>query len=759
MLVNATLALLLLSKPNPAPAASAAHPFSPFAVRLLPSPFSEAMDVDHRYLLSLDPLRLLHNVYQHSGLPTRGKPYGGWEQSGLASHSLGHYMSACAAMYAATGDEKLKDKVALIVDELERCQNARSDGFITGIPDAGKIFDPIAKGVVNSKGFDLNGGWSPWYTVHKLFAGLEDAFTILQNKKALKIARRLGDWAIEDTKALDDAGWQKMLSCEHGGMNESLANLSELSGEAKYMDLAHKFYHKAVLDPLAERKPGLNGKHGNTQIPKAIGAARIYELTGDEKFKTIAAYFWDEVTQDHTYANGGNTMGEHFGPPKQLRDRLSVSTTETCNTYNMLKLTEHLYAWDGASARMDYYERALYNHILASQNHTTGMFCYFVPLVSGANKVFSDPENTFTCCHGTGMENHAKYNEAIYWRQGNGLNVNLYIPSTLDWKERGVTVRLETRYPDDGAVKISFQSAKTAKFPVRLRVPGWVTDKVKVSVNGEKFSTSAKPGDYVTIDRTWSSGDRIEYAMPMSLRSEPMPDAPDRFAVFYGPTLLAGVLDGDQKKRLPVLASHSIDPKSWVRRRGAESVWTTTSLRPSNLELRPFYTIQNESYCVYFDRFDDSQWKRLEAEYRAKEEEERDLKARTLDTFQVGEMQPERDHHLLGEKTSAGTNAGRKWRHAENGGWFSFEMSVDPSQETDLYLTFFGGDRGRTFDLLVDGEKLATITLKATPTGDFYETPYKLPIRGKSKIIVKLQAQPNGYAGGLYGARTIRAKR
>lgn len=365
-------------------------------VSIAAGPFKQAMEADERFLLLLEPDRLLADFREHSGLKAKGQRYGGWESSGLAGHTLGHYLSACAMEYAATGDKRFLDKVNYIVKELDECQQARKTGYLGAIPGEDSVWAQVAAGNIRSRGFDLNGGWSPWYTVHKIMAGLLDAYIYCNNNTALVVEKKMADWTSKEINHLPDSLIQKMLLCEYGGMNEVLVNTYTLTKEKKYLDLSYKFHDVRILDSLAANLDVLPGKHSNTQIPKVIGCIRRYEVTGQKKDSVIAGFFWNTITQHHSYAPGGNSNYEYLGPPDKLNDYLTDNTMETCNSYNMLKLTRHLFSLQPDAHFMDFYERALYNHILASQNHADGMMCYFVPLRMGTRKEFSDTFNTFT---------------------------------------------------------------------------------------------------------------------------------------------------------------------------------------------------------------------------------------------------------------------------------------------------------------------------------------------------------------------------
>jgi len=743
-------------------------------VRLLDGPFKDAMQRDADYLLTLEPDRLLHRFRLYAGLEPKGEIYGGWERAGVSGHSLGHYLSACAMMYASTEDERFRERVDYIVDELKVCQDANGDGYVGGVQDGKRVFAEVRAGDIRSKGFDLNGIWVPWYTEHKLFAGLFDAYRYCDNDKALAVARRLGDWACDLTANLSEALFQKMLACEHGGMNESLAELYAITGDQKYLALSRRFDHKAVLDPLAEGEDCLPGLHGNTQIPKIIGVARRYEVTADPTDGKIAEFFWDRVVHHHSYVTGGHGNFEYFGPPDTLNDRLTSNTTESCNTYNMLKLTRHLLAWHATAEFGDYYERALYNHILGSQNPDDAMMCYFVPLKSGEYKRYSNPFNNFTCCHGTGMENHAKYGDSIYFHD-DSLYVNLFIPSQLHWRKKGLKVRQETSFPADDKVTLTFTCAGPVELAVKVRCPGWAAAPVHMKINGKPVAFSGVPGSYAGPDRVWRDGDKLEIEIPMSLRLEAMPDNPRRAAIFYGPILLAGDLgpveltaattDVSGGPRVPVLVTEDRPPRQWLRRAadpGAPGLAFRTAGvgRPDDVKLIPFYEMHHRRYGVYWDFFTAEQWARRQARYRAELKRQRELKARTIDVLRIGEMQPERDHNVTGEHTSVGEFNGRKYRHATDGGWFSFDMKVLPDEPVDLLCSYWGSDRRRrTFDILIDGTRIATQSLNDNRPGEFFDVTYPIPVeltRGREKVTVRLQAHPDHWAGGLFGCRTMK---
>lgn len=761
------LAALAFTAPQPI-----AEPFPLSAVKLLGGPFAKAHELEASYLLELDPDRLLAGFRANSGIATDAKIYGGWETGGLSGHSLGHYLTACAQEFSRTGDARFKKKIDAIVAGLAECQKARGDGFLMAFRfnngfDRAKldqIWSQVAAGDIRSGGFDLNGMWSPWYVHHKVLAGLLDAHALTGSKQALEVARKFGDWAIQITSKLDDAQWQRMLGCEYGGMNESLAELYSRTKEAKYLDLARKFYDRRVLDPLAEAKDELAGKHSNTQIPKLVGLARLYEATADARDRRTAEFFWNTVVENHTYAIGGNSNGEYLGPAGKLSDRLSSNTAETCNTYNMLRLTRHLFEWNPQAKQMDFYEQAYLNHILASQDPESGGVTYFMPLGTGSHRDYSDKFDNFTCCHGTGMENHTKHGDSAYFQAGGKtLWVNLFMPTELTWKEAKTTIRQETDFPLDGKVALSVVSGG-GNFEMKIRHPGWAVGSIDFTVNGKSIAKSTSPGSYVSVKRAWKKGDRLAFQLPMNLREIPMPDNEKRVALAWGPLVLAADLGSSRAPapRTPVLVTDDRPIGDWLKRSGT-TFSITDAARPTALTLRPFYELHRNRYAVYFDKFTQAEWAADEAAYRAEEARLKELEARTMDHFVIGQMQPERDHKLRSERNDVRDVNGRNIRTAMAGGWFDFEMKVDPSAENVLVMTYWGNDRIRPdFEILVDGKSIGTETLEGRPMNKFFDVEYAIPLestKGKSSVVVKIQPRAGKSGPSVSGARVARVAR
>jgi uncharacterized protein len=753
-------------------------PFEPKDVRLRDGPFKQAMEVNAKYLLSLEPDRLLSGFRTDAGLEPKAGKYGGWEAQGIAGHTLGHYLSACSRMYEDTGDRKFLDRINYTVGQLAECQQANGDGYVAAIPNGKKIFAEIARGDVRAKGFDLNGGWVPWYTLHKEFAGLIDAYRFCGSTQALAVATNLANWAEATTKNLTGEQWQQMLVCEQGGMNESLADLYALTGNTDYLDLAEKFYHRAVMDPLAQGDDSLDGLHSNMQIPKTIGAARLYELTGQERYRDSAKFFWDRVALHRSYAIGGHADAEHFFPIKDFSRHVGAATCETCCTYNMLKLSQHLFAWVPDAVFMDFYERALYNDILASQDPETGMFVYLMSLKPGGFKTYSTPHDSFWCCVGSGMENHARYGDAIYFHDDASLYVNLFIPSELNWREKNLVLRQETKFPESDSTRLTFQCGRPVKLALKIRWPAWAQSPVTVSINGRKQKISGQPGAYVTLDREWRDGDRVEVRLPMKLHMEPLPGTTNLVAVLYGPIVLAGELGmngmppstcaKDQTQFLhwptppaPVFVATPDALLKHIQATGRPLTFRTRGMgQPEDVTLVPLYRIHDQRYSVYWNIFTESEWKAHEAGRQAEMQRQKALETRTVDSVQPGEKQSERDHRVQGEKSDPVEALGRSLRHAYDGGWFAYDLSVPANARADLMITYWGGETGnRTFDILVDGRKIATQSLHQDDPGHFWDKSYPLAeelTKGKTKVTVKFQAHPGNYAGGVFGLRVLK---
>lgn len=604
------------------PVALRAEPFSLTAVRLLDGPFKEAQERDGRYLLTLDPDRMLHNFRVNAGLRPKAPVYGGWESVPTWAdirahgHTLGHYLSACAMMFASTGNLAFKKRCHYIVGELEECQTAAATGLVNAFPDNTAQIDNLVR---TQRAVGV-----PWYTLHKIFAGLRDAYDYCNDPAARTVLVKLSDWAIATTQNMTDAQFEAMLNTEHGGMNEVLADVYAITGDSKYLKLAERFSHKRLLVPLAESRDTLDGLHSNTQIPKVVGFQRIHILTGQPSYSAAARFFWKTVVTTRSFATGGNGDNEHFFPVEEFDRHIpSAKTMETCCSHNMLRLTRLLFMTDPTPGYADYYERALYNTILASQDPDSGMMTYFQSTRPGYLKLYCTPADSFWCCTGTGIENHAKYGDSIYFhgtQDGTDcLYVNLFIASTLSWKERGLALTQATSFPESGRSRLEVTAAGPGEVTLKIRHPGWCS-QATVKVNGTVAAKSQAPGVYIALKRTWKAGDVVEVEVPMALRVEPLRGSTSHLAVLYGPIVLVGALGHPVARgadlhvnertigepfndpiEVPVLVGDPATMAAKIKPAGSPLTFVTVGLgRPAEVTLVPYYRIAHEHYNLYW---------------------------------------------------------------------------------------------------------------------------------------------------------------
>lgn len=597
-----------------------AYAFDLKDIRLLDSPFKQNQERNGKLLLSLKNDELLLNFRITAGINTHihnmASPLGGWEAPHveLRGHSIGHVLSALALMYASTGEEEYKLKSEALITELATVQKElNQDGYLSAFPQ--KLIDRAIQG---------SQVWAPWYTLHKILAGLIDQYLYTDNPLALQVAEKMGTWVYYKVIDLNQEELDRMLIAEAGGIAEPLYNLYALTGNKNYLDAARQFYFRKWLDPLAEEKDILQGHHANTYIPTVLAEVRDYELTNTVKKGNIGRFFWQCVIDHHTYATGGNSDYEHFFAPDSLSKHMSPRTTESCNTYNMLKLAEHLFTWSSDVKYADYYEQALYNHILATQDPETGMMCYFMPFKPGMFKVYSTPKHSFWCCMGTGFENHSKYGEAIYFHDDKGLIVNLFIPSTLDWKEKGIKIHQETSYPETDKITLRVEASKGEKYSIRIRYPSWAKNGAEVKINGRKQRINTTPGSYIELKRLWNSGDVIEICYPMQLRLVPANDNPNLAAIAYGPIVLAGEMGRlglsdpapyakDQldyvqcdvpEGLINTIETEGESLSKWVKALPHEAPLTFELRRcphAESLKLIPYYRLHHQRYVLYWN--------------------------------------------------------------------------------------------------------------------------------------------------------------
>ncbi len=738
-------------------------------VRLLPSLYLDAVEANQRYLHRLEPDRLLHNFHISAGLAPKGARYGGWEGDTIAGHTLGHYLSAVSLMHAQTGDAECRRRAGYIVEELAACQAAHGDGYVAGftrrrqdgvIEDGKALFPELMRGEIRSLGFDLNGCWVPFYNWHKTFAGLFDAETHCGVGSARAVALGLAAYIDRVFAALNDAQVQQVLDCEHGGINESFAELHARTGDPRWLRLAERLRHRRILDPLSRGEDALPWNHANTQIPKLIGLARLHELTGSTAHAGTARFFWETVVRDYSYVIGGNADREYFPAPRTVSKHITEQTCESCNTYNMLKLTRHLYGWQPEARLFDYYERAHLNHIMAHQEPATGMFAYMVPLMSGEHRSFSQPEDSFWCCVGTGIESHAKHGESIWWEAGETLFANLCIPSVANWAARGTRLRMETAYPFGERVTIRIEAA-TQPFELALRVPGWCRG-ASISVNGRAMRGGAVDG-YLRIRRTWRAGDVVALDLPMRLRSEATVDDPSTIALLHGPMVLAadlGPVDQPFAGPAPALVSADLIA-GFTPVDAARGYFRSNGIgRPGDMHFAPFFSQWRRRTAVYFRAFDEAGWRAEEAALAAAEVERQALAARTVDLVRLGEMQPEREHNLEADNSYPVTYRGRYGRDARAHGFFAFRARVAAGPLT-LRATYWGEERNKLFDILVDGETIATQRLSGERPGEFFDVDYPIPptlTQGKEQVTIRFRpSTERDRCGPVFGVRILSA--
>lgn len=760
-----------------------ARPIALEKVRLTGGPLKRAQDLDLEYLLTLEPDRMLAYLRRSAKLDPKAKGYGGWDGDGrqLTGHIAGHYLSAVSLAYTASGDDRFKERADYIVKELKLVQEAQGDGYIGALMDkdnvAGKVrFEDLSKGVIKSGGFDLNGLWSPWYVEHKLFAGLRDAYRYTGDRTALDVEIKFAGWAETILAPLTDEQIQKMLATEFGGMNEVLADLYADTGDARWIELAGKFHHDAIVNPLAEKKDVLQGVHANTQIPKLYGALKVYLYTGNESEGAAAKYFWDEVAQHHTFATGGNSKNEYFGAPDRLNDMVEGRTAETCNVYNMIKMSRTLFSIDPDIRYADYHERALFNHILASQDPDDGRVSYMVPVGGGVQHEYQNKYEDFTCCVGTGMESHALHAYGIYYESGDKLWVSLYTPSTVNWDTQNVKLDVSTDFPIGESASVKVTPKSPHKFTLALRRPYWAGSGFSVKVNGQALKTVSQPDSYIEITRKWKSGDTVELVLPKTLRKEPVPDNPNRFALMWGPLTLAGDLgkemDPESWERLgskagadvPVLVAQDQAVEKWLKPvAGKPGAFRTAGVGlKEDIDFVPFYQLPRRRYAIYWNMFTPDEWQKKSATYAAEQEKRKKLERATVAFAQPGQMQTERDFNQQGEDSSPLQLEGQFGRLATK--WFSFDLPVDPAHPTTLVVTYSNdGRRGMFCEVLVDGQKVGEQAgERRSPQEDvrFFDVNYAVPadlLRDKKKVTVRFAAKDGGPTPGVFGIRTVRA--
>ena len=750
-------------------------------VRLLESPFKAAQQTDMKYLLALDRDRLLAPFLREAGLEAKVKSYGNWENSGLDGHIGGHYLSALSEMYAATGNVELKKRLDYMLDWLERCQLKNGNGYVGGIPGSRELWDAVEAGKADAGSFSLSNRWVPWYNIHKLYAGLIDAYQLTGNEQAKRILLKLSDWCLKITSGMSDAQMQQMLKTEHGGMNEVFADVAALSNDQRYLQMARRFSHRAILNPLLHHVDSLNGLHANTQIPKVIGFMRIAEVGKDASWKDAADFFWNTVVDHRTVSIGGNSVSEHFNPTNNFSSMMeSREGPETCNSYNMLKLSRHLFLYSKDAKYMDYYERTTYNHILSSQ-HPDGGFVYFTPMRPRHYRVYSQPQEGFWCCVGSGLENHGKYGELIYAQDQEDLYVNLYLPSVLQWKARNLSVTQKTRFPFEEQSTLTVELKKSQDFAIKFRYPAWVeTGKLQILVNKKAVTVKRDEHGYAAVRKLWQDGDVITVVLPMQTKAEILPDQSDWVSFVHGPIALAAITDTTGLNGLhadgsrmghvasgplypiqeaPLLVTENRDFAGKIKPvKNKTFTFSAASLivqpQYQNLELIPFYQVHDARYMIYWPFTNQAQLRARQALIKSQEEARLGLDAITVDQVSVGEQQPESDHQFKGEKTENGVFKDRHYRSAK--GFFSYVLKNPDKNAVKLSFTYFDGEKKGDFDLLVNGVLLQSFKMEGKGA-QFADTVLPLPdaLKTQQTLEVVFKAKPGRSTSNIFELRLL----
>ncbi|NGZ73782.1 beta-L-arabinofuranosidase domain-containing protein [Saccharibacillus alkalitolerans] len=693
-----------------------------------------------RYLKSYDIDRLLAGFRETRGLPPLADKYPGWENTEIRGHTLGHYLKALAQAYAVSNDAELLERLNELLGGLAECQ--LESGYLSAFPE--ELFNRVER---------RQPAWVPWYTMHKIVAGLTAAFECAGSSLALELASRLGDWIAARTAAWTPDVQAAVLSVEYGGMNDCLYDLYKLTRSTDHLDAAHRFDELSLFGPVREGRDILTGKHANTTIPKFLGALNRYRTLGEsERFYLEAAEsFWSMVVEHHSYVTGGNSEWEHFGEPDKLDRERSNFTAETCNTYNMLKLSRELFKLSGDPKYADFYENTFLNAILSSQHPHTGMTMYFQPMATGYFKVYSSPFEHFWCCTGTGMESFTKLNDSVYFRAEDGIVVHQYISSELDAEEFGLKLTQRSALPesDTAVFAVSLTRPQTRRVSLSFRLPEWLAGEAQLTLNGARAEYEAQ-GGFAVVDRVWSDGDELELRLPMTLRAIGLPDAPRAVAFKYGPVVLSAGLGREDMTESATGVAVSVPTrnmlvKDFLTVSGSPDEWLNAF--PSNWEKRgrklefvlkgtdeddrlvftPHYKRHGERYGIY--------WRIVEADSPELQRHilERKRKSRaedaTVDSLPVGNDQYELEHGIRGDKTFVDVWDGSTTRRAESGGWFGYTLKVRPHEEQVLEATFFSGHRG---DRPITIEAGGTVIADGVPPSEiprgFHTHRYTLPV-------------------------------
>ena len=757
-------------------------------ITLLEGPLKHARDLNIETLLKYDCDRLMAPYRKEAGLTPKAKCYPNWD--GLDGHVGGHYLTAMA-INAATGNEECRKRMEYIISEIAECAEANCKnhpqwgvGYMGGMPNSQNIWNGFKDGDFRV----YSGSWAPFYNLHKMYAGLRDAWLYCGNEQAKSLFLQFCNWAIHITSGLSDEQMERMLGNEHGGMNEVLADAYAITHEQKYLDCAKRFSHKRLFTPMSQRQDCLDNMHANTQVPKVIGFERISELSGNEDYHVASSFFWDIVTGERSLAFGGNSRREHFPAKDACMDFINdIDGPESCNTNNMLKLTEDLHRRNPEARYADYYELATFNHILSTQHPEHGGYVYFTPARPRHYRNYSAPNEAMWCCVGTGMENHGKYGQFIYTHAGDALFVNLYAASQLDWKERGITLRQETAFPYSENSTITIAEGK-GTFNLMVRYPGWVhPGEFKVSVNGKPADIITGPSSYVSINRKWKKGDVVNINFPMHSSLRYLPNEPQYVALMHGPILLGmktgtesmasliaddsrfGQYAGGPKQpidKAPILINNDIASiPSQLTPVSGKPLHFTLSTRTENKiegELQPFFEIHDSRYMIYWLALTEGSYKQYIDNIAKQEQERQALEASTVDKVQPGEQQPETDHQMETDESYTGHTNNVFYRDARNGHYFSYLMQTDGLTNLKLRLKYWGvGEwKSHEFDIYIDDVLLRSINNTGKyRISEFKAETYDIPatlLQDKKQVRVKFVAKPNKQIGEIYEVRLIK---
>lgn len=761
-------------------------------VRLLDGPFKRACDLNVDVLLQYDTDRLLAPFLKEAGLTPKGESFPNWID--LDGHVGGHYLSALAIHYAATGNEECKRRMDYMVSELKRCQQAHGNGYVGGVPKGMEAWKEIQKGNVGI----VWKYWVPWYNLHKTYAGLRDAWAYGGSEEAKEMFLSLCDWGLGIIAPLTDEQMEQMLGNEFGGMDEVYADAYRMTDDVKYLDAAKRFSHRWLLDSMAAETDNLDNKHANTQVPKVVGYQRIAELSasagrsGDaDTYRKAAVFFWNTVTGKRSLSLGGNSRREHFAASDDCKSYVEDREgPESCNTNNMLKLTEGLFRMSPEARYADFYERAMYNHILSTQHPRHGGYVYFTSARPAHYRVYSAPNSAMWCCVGTGMENHGKYGEFIYSHEGDNLYVNLFVASRLDWKEKGITLTQETAFPDQEASRLTLHMKKAVKARLLIRHPWWSkAGEMKVVCNGKEYAAGSQPSSYIAIERKWKNGDVIEITMPMKVTMEELPNVPEYIAIMRGPILMGARMGTEHLDGLvadnsrwghiahgPLVSVFDtpliIGSKQEIQERlegmkpveGKPLCYTVPGLftdKYRDLQLEPFFRIHDCRYMMYWLSMSPSEYADVQKAMHEAEQRKLLLDRRTVDAVATAEQQPEVDHQLKYENSQTGYFEGESWRDARNGGYFQYNLLTNGEKDLSLMVRYWGNEtKDRSFNILIDGELLAEENLVGKwKKAELVNVEYPIPadmLEGKQSVTVTFRSKPGNIAGGVFHVRIVR---